>query len=99
MGHWPKNNTKKVQTFAGGAIWVDVCEKLLIGRLTALENYDEMLSTNLGSESGKLFRPKIQISEIWILGQIVTQLYLAPLSKNMLKVFHDDIANLARGRK
>ena len=31
--------------------------------------------------------------------QIVTQPYLGGLSKNILEVFHDDIANLARGRK
>ena len=31
--------------------------------------------------------------------QIVTHPYLARLSKNVLEVFHDDIANLARDRK
>jgi hypothetical protein len=31
--------------------------------------------------------------------QIVTHPYLGRLSKNVLEVFHDDIANLARGRK
>ena len=31
--------------------------------------------------------------------QIVTHPYLGRLSKNILKVFHDDIANLARYRK
>ena len=31
--------------------------------------------------------------------QIVTHPYLGGLSKNVLEVFHDDIANLARYRK
>ena len=31
--------------------------------------------------------------------QIVTRPYLGRLSKNVLEVFHDDIANLACGRK
>ena len=31
--------------------------------------------------------------------QIVTHPYLGRLSKNVLEVFHDDIANLARNRK
>ena len=27
VDHWPKNNKNRVQTFAGGAVWVDVREK------------------------------------------------------------------------
>ena len=53
MGHWPKNNKNRVQTFAGGAIWVDVREKQLMGRLTVLSNDEQLLLTDLSSKVRK----------------------------------------------
>ena len=53
MGQWPKNNKNRVNIFAGGAIWVDVREKLLMGRLTVLPNDEEMLLTDLSSKVRK----------------------------------------------
>ena len=47
VDHWPKNNKNRVQIFAGGAVWVDVCEKLLMGHLTVLPNDEDMLLTDL----------------------------------------------------
>ena len=82
-----------------------------MGRLTALPNDEDMLLTDLSSKVRKKFRPKKRFSQIWFLGreifcvrkltniQIVTQPYLGRLSKNVLEVFHDDIAVLARDNK
>ena len=62
-------------------------------------------------KSGKHFRPKNWFSQICVFDRkiflckknyqypIVTHPYYGGLSKNISKVFHDDIANLARGRK
>ena len=50
-----QNNKNRVQTFAGGTVWVDVREKLLMGRLTVLPNDEEMPSTNLSSKVRKNF--------------------------------------------
>ena len=62
VDHWPKNNKNRVQTFAGGAVWVDVCEKYLIGRLTVLQNDEELLLNDLSSKVRKKFRPKKRFS-------------------------------------
>ena len=58
MGHLPKNNKNRVQTFAGGSIWVDVREKQLIGRLTVLSNDKQYLLTDLSFIVRKKFMPK-----------------------------------------
>ena len=106
MGHWPKNNKNRVQTFAGGVIWVDVRENLFMGCLSVLPNDEEMLQSQekflgpknnfpkFGFRAVKFFCVK-RLTNI----QIVTHPYLGRLWKNVLEVFHDDIANFARGRK
>ena len=64
-----KKHQKRVQTFAGGTVWVDVREKLLMGRLTVLPNDEDMLLTDLSSKVRKKFRPKKRFSQIWFLGR------------------------------
>ena len=62
-----------------------------MGRLTFLLNDKELLLTNLSSKVRKNVRPKKRF-------QIVTHPHLVRLTKNVLEVFHVDIANLARYR-
>ena len=81
-----------------------------MGRLTVLTNDEEILSTDFQSQE-KILGSKIDFP---IFGcraitffcankvtniQIVTHPYLGRLSKNVLEVLHNDIANLARYRK
>ena len=83
-----------------------------MGRLTVLPNDEEMLLTDLSSKVRKNFQAQKTIFQnlrFWALKffcvkkvtniQIVTHPFLARLSKNVLEVLHDNIANLARGRK
>ena len=55
VDHWPKNNKTRVQTFAGGAVWVDVREKYLMGRLIVLPNDEDLLLIDLSSKVRKNF--------------------------------------------
>ena len=55
VDHWPQNNKNRVQTFAGGAVWVDVLEKKMMGRLTVLPNEEELLLINLSAKVRKHF--------------------------------------------
>ena len=83
-----------------------------MGRLTVLPNDEDLLLTDLSSKVRKKFLAQKTIFpnlRFWAVKffcvrkltniQIVTHPYLGGLSKNILEVFHDDIANLARGRK
>ena len=107
-----QKHQKWVQTFAGGTVWANVREKLLMGRLTVWPNDEEMLLTDMSSKvRKKILGPKNDFPKFgfWAVKffcakkvtniQIVTHPYLGRLSKNVLEVFHDDIANLARNRK
>ena len=63
------------------------------------------------TKSGKLVRPKIRFSQIWFLGRKIflcqksdqypnsNSPLFGPIVENILEVLHDDIANLARGKK
>ena len=83
-----------------------------MGRLTVLPNDEEMLLTNLSSKvRKKMLGPKTIFPNLFFFAvtffcvkkvtniQTVTPPYLARLSKNVLEVFHDNIANLAWDRK
>ena len=83
-----------------------------MGRLTVLPNDEDLLLTDLSSKVRKKFSAQKTIFpnlRFWAVKffwakkvtniQIVTHPYLGGLSKNVLEVFHDDIANLARYRK
>ena len=83
-----------------------------MGRLTVLPNDEELLLTDLSAKvRKKMLGPKIDFPKFAFLTvkffcakkvtniQIVTHPYLGRLSKNVLEVLHDDIANLARYRK
>ena len=45
-----------IQNFAGGVIWVDICKKKFIGRLSFLANDEEMPSTDLSFTVRKKFQ-------------------------------------------
>ena len=82
-----------------------------MGRLIVLPNDEELLLTELSSKSEKILGPKNKFPKFgfWTVNffcvkkvtniQKVTHPYLVPLSKKVLEVLHDDIANLARYRK
>jgi len=75
----------KYRLIPSGAIWANVREK----NLGPKNDFPKF-----GFWAVKFFFVK-QVTNI----QIVTHPYLDRLSKNVLEVFHDDIANLARYRK
>ena len=72
-------------------------------RLTVLPNDEDVLLTDLSPKNNfpkfgfwaVKFLVKKKVTNILI----VTHPYLGRLSKNVLEVFHDNIANLARYRK
>ena len=82
-----------------------------MGRWTVLPNDEEMLLTDLSSKVRKKFKAQNDFPKFgfWAVKffcvkkvtniQIVTLPYLGRLSKNVLEVFNDDIANLAWYRK
>ena len=45
----------KYRLIPSGAIWANVCEKLLMGRLTVFPNDEDMLSTDLSSKVRKKY--------------------------------------------